>query len=102
MFFRHLHYIRVPFVDGSPEYSWLMNPALCNDKDKLLAHLHEFNVRWVVKTPDYPEALGPEFSNLEADGGLIPVASTEVENLTGTGRIYGQRQKVHVVLLSVR
>jgi hypothetical protein len=29
VFFRHLyylHYLRVPFVDGSPEYSWLMDP----------------------------------------------------------------------------
>ena len=61
VFFRHLYYIRVPFVDGSPEYSWLMDPALYNDKDKLLAHLRKMNVRWVVKAPDYPAALEPAF-----------------------------------------
>ena len=101
VFFRHLYYIRVPFVDGSPEYSWLMDPALHNDKDKLLAHLRKMNVCWVVKAPDYPAALEPAFSRLEADGDLVPVASTDVDNLTGTGRIYGQRQKIHVALLSV-
>jgi Dolichyl-phosphate-mannose-protein mannosyltransferase len=101
VFFRHLYYIRVPFVDGSPEYSWLMNPTLYNDKDKLLAHLRELDVRWVIKAPDYPPALEPAFSNLETEGDLVPVASTDVENLTGTGRIYGQRQRVHVVLLSL-
>ena len=42
------------------------------------------------------------FDRLEADGDLFPVASTDVENLIGTGRIYGQRQKIHVALLSVR
>ena len=52
--------------------------------------------------PDYPAALGPTFGRLEADGDLVPVASTDVENLIGTGRIYGQRQKIHVALLSVR
>ena len=102
VFFRHLYYIRVPFVDGSPEYSWLMDPALYNDKDKLLAHLRKMNVRWVVKAPDYPAALEPAFSNLEAGGELVPIASTDVENLTGTGRIYGQHLKIHVVLLKVR
>jgi hypothetical protein len=102
VFFRHLYYIRVPFVDGSPGYSWLMDPARYNDADKLLTHLLKMNVRWVVKAPNYPTALEPAFCSLEAEGKLVPVASTDVENLTGTGRTYGQRQKIHVVLLRVR
>ncbi len=101
VFFRHLYYIRVPFVDGSPEYSWLMDPARYNDPEKLLAHLRDMNVRWVVKSADYPKALAPAFSALEQEGKLVAIASTEVENLTGTGRIYGQRQKIRVVLLEV-
>lgn len=102
VFFRHLYYIRVPFVDGSPEYSWKMDPACYNDPDKLFAHLREMNVRWVVKSADYPKVLAPAFSALEQEGRLVAVASTDVENLTGTGRIYGQRQKIRVVLLEVR
>ncbi|MGA8407173.1 MAG: glycosyltransferase family 39 protein [Candidatus Acidiferrales bacterium] len=102
VFFRHLYYIRVPFVDGSPEYSWLMDPARYNDPEKLLAHLHEMNVRWVVKSPDYPKVLATAFNELEREGRLVEIASTDVENLTGTGRVYGQRQKIRVVLLEVR
>ena len=105
VFFRHLyylHYLRVPFLDGSPEYSWLMDPARYNDPDKLLAHLHEMNVHWIVKSPDYPKVLAPAFSVLEQEGKLAAVASENVENLTGTGRIYGQRQTIRVTLLEVR
>jgi hypothetical protein len=102
VFFRHFYYVRVPFVDGTPEYSWLMDPARYNDADKLLAHLHEMNVRWIVKSPNYPKALAPAFSTLEQEGKLVPIASTDVENLTGTGRIYGQRQEIRVILLKVR
>lgn len=105
VFFRHLYYLRnlrVPFVDGSPEYSWLMDPARYSDPGKLLAHLHEMNVRWVVKSPDYPKVLASEFSALEQEGKLSAVASEDVENLTGTGRIYGQRQIIRVTLLEVR
>ena len=105
VFFRHLYYLhdlRVPFVDGSPEYSWLMDPARYNDPDKLLAHLHEMNIRWVVKSPNYPNVLASAFSALEQEGKLVAVASDDVENLTGTGRIYGQRQRIRVTLLEVR
>jgi hypothetical protein len=102
VFFRHFCYVRVPFVDGTPEYSWLMDPARYNDADKLLAHLHEMNVRGIVKSPNDPKALAPAFSTLEQEGKLVPIASTDVENLTGTGRIYEQRQEIRVILLKVR
>lgn len=101
VFFRHRYYLRVPFVDGAPEYSWPMDPAVCNDSEKLLAVLHQLNVRWVVKSPDYPAALAASFSRLEVEGKLAPIASEEVENLTGTGRIYRQKEKVRVVILKL-
>jgi hypothetical protein len=99
VFFRHRYYLRVPFVDGAPEYSWPMDPAVCGDPEKLLAVLHQLNVRWVVKSPDYPAALAAPFSRLEEEGKLAPIVSEEVENLTGTGRIYRQKEKVRVVIL---
>jgi hypothetical protein len=102
VFFRHLYYLRVPFVDGAPEYSWLMNPVRDDDKNRLLEHLHEMKVGWVVKSPDFPAALRTAFDGLEADGDLIPEASADVDDLVGTGRIYGAHQKVHVVILRVR
>ena len=101
VFFRHLYYIRVPFVDGSPEYSWEMDPAIYSDPERLLGHLADMHVQWVVRSPGYPAILEAPFSQLEAEGKLTPVASTEVENLTGTGRMFGRRQKFDVVLLRV-
>jgi hypothetical protein len=101
VFFRHRYYLRVPFVDGAPEYSWPMDPAVCSDPEKLLAVLHKLNVRWVVKSPDYPAALAAAFSRLEEEGKLAPIASEEVENLTGTGRIYRQKEKVRIVILKL-
>ena len=95
VFLRHFCYVRVPFVDGTPEYSWLMDPSRYNDADKLLAHLH-------VKSPNYPKLLAPAFSALEEEGKLVPIASTNVENLTGTGRIYRKRQDIQVIFLEVR
>src|SRR5271156_1250106 len=101
VFFRHLYYLRIPFVEGAPEYSWPMDPAACGDPEKLLAVLHGLNVRWVVKSPDYPAALAAPFSRLEEEGKLAPIASEEVENLTGTGRMYRQKEKVRVVILKL-
>jgi hypothetical protein len=101
VFFRHRYYLRVPFVDGAPEYSWPMDPAVCDDPEKLLDVLHRLNVRWVVKSPDYPPALLAPFSRLEEEGKLVAIASTDVENLTGTGRIYRQKQKVRIVILKL-
>jgi hypothetical protein len=102
VFFRHLYYLQVPFVDGAPEYSWLMNPAQYSDKNRLLAHLHEMKVGWVVKSPDFPAALKTAFEGLEADGDLVPEASADVDSLVGTGRIYGGHEKVHVVIMRVQ
>jgi len=102
VFFRHLYYLRIPFVDGAPEYSWLMNPSTYNDEPALRSRLHELNVRWVVKAPDYPVALSEAFNELEKDGALIPEASIDIDSLGGTGRIYGEHKNVHVVLLRVR
>jgi hypothetical protein len=101
VFFRHRYYLRVPFVDGAPEYSWAMDPAVCNNPEKLLDVLHRLNVRWVVKSPDYADALAAPFSRLEEEGKLIAIDSTEVENLTGTGRIYRQKQIIRIVILKL-
>ena len=80
----------------------LVDPSRYNDAGKFLAHPHEMNVRSIVKSPKYPTSLAPAFSALEREGKLVPVASTDAQNLAGTGRIYWQRQEIQVVLLQVR
>jgi dolichyl-phosphate-mannose-protein mannosyltransferase/uncharacterized protein DUF1420 len=101
VFFRHLYYLRVPFVDGAPEYSWAMDPPQVQTPDAMLELLRNLDVRWIVQTREYPEDLARPLLALEQQGKLLPIASTDVENRTGTGRIYNQTEKLHVVLFRV-
>jgi hypothetical protein len=36
VFFRNLYYLRIPFIEGRPEQSWLMDPDRIADSQKLL------------------------------------------------------------------
>jgi hypothetical protein len=100
VFFRHLYYIKPPFIEGRPENSWLMDPDRIAEPQKLLDFLHREHVRWVVKSPDYPEAFAAAFQALEDEGKLRPVYSTDISTFTGF-RIYGQRVQNRLVILEV-
>jgi hypothetical protein len=101
IFFRHSYYLRVPYENGDPETSWIVNPAVLEYPQKLLAFLKEQDIRWVVKSPDYPKALASVFEECEMEGLLVPEARTETETLSGNSRIYNIRLKVPVVLMRV-
>jgi Dolichyl-phosphate-mannose-protein mannosyltransferase len=101
VFQRHLYYLRIPYVYGDPTASWAVDPAKCSDPGGLLRVLRELNVRWVVKESDYPAALADSFSRLEAEKKLIPIASADLETLTGNSRIYRVRQTVRVTILQL-
>jgi hypothetical protein len=62
--------------------------------------LHRENIRWVVKSPGYPEALAPAFQALEDEGKLRPVSSTEVSTFANF-RISGQRAPLQVTIMKV-
>jgi hypothetical protein len=100
VFFRHLYYLDGPFISGSPDNSWMMNPATVTEPTKLLALLHHEHVRWVVKAPDYPEPLAASFQMLEDEGRLRPVFCADVLTFTGF-RIYGNKTSERVVILEV-
>lgn len=100
-FFGHPYYLRVPYVNGDPKTSWIMDPATCASSSELLRLLQEQNVRWVVKSPHYPESLAGPFQQLEAEGKLVPIASADFESLIGTSRIYGQRETATVTILQL-
>jgi hypothetical protein len=102
VFFRHLYYLRVPYMDGDPASSWSVDPNQLPDARMVLKFLREQGIRWVVKTEDYPPAVAAAFEECEREGVLIPEMSTEVENLSGTSRTLDLRIKVHVVVLSVK
>ncbi len=100
VFFRHLYYLRIPYVEGDPQNSWMMNPDHLRKPEQLLGLCRELGVRWIVKAPDYPPELAPVFENLEATGRIHPVAETTVEAFSGW-RMYGRREPIRVVILEI-
>ena len=101
VFFRHLYYLRVPFVNGDPETSWLFDPAKCKDATGLLRILKEQHVRWVVISSEYPVDLANAFRELESDGELTPIASKTIESLAGNSRIYKQTAAFKATILQL-
>jgi hypothetical protein len=101
VFLRHLYYIRVPYINGSVDSSWMMDSDRLTTPQMLLTFLKEQDVRWVVKTPVYPEELANVFEECEKEGKLIPEARTEVEDLYGSSRMFSGREKTPAILLRV-
>jgi hypothetical protein len=100
VFFQHVYYLRVPFVIGDPDISWLMNPGKLKGPQALLQLLRQQNVRWVVKAPDYPLPFARSFQTLEDEGKLRPRFSSDASMYAGF-RIYGEKVPVHAVILEV-
>jgi hypothetical protein len=101
VFFRHLYYLRVSYVNGDPRSSWEMYPDRLATPQALLAFLKEQDVRWVLKESEYPKDLAVVFEGCEKEGKLIPEASTEVVDLFGTSRTLNDRENATVVLFRV-
>jgi hypothetical protein len=101
VFMRHLYYLRIPYVYGDPDSSWIVNPDVLTSPQALLAFLKEQNIRWVVKAPDYPNALAGVFQESEEQGILVPETQAEVLVFTGNSRSLNNRQKIPLVLLRV-
>ena len=100
VFMRHLFYLRVPFLYGDPSASWAIDPSKLQTPNEWQALFHAENIRWIVRSPEYPAAIAAPLIQLETTGQLSPIARTEVSLFQGP-RIYGQRQLVAVTILQV-
>jgi Dolichyl-phosphate-mannose-protein mannosyltransferase len=101
VFFRHVYYLRVPYENGDPATSWIANPALLANPQMLLEFLKGQGIRWIVKSPGYPDPLASVFEECEKEGLFVPEASTEVDAFLGNSRIYYNRSKIQVILFRV-
>ena len=101
VFFRHLYYLRAPYINGDPATSWVMNPQHLQAPDSLLQLLNQLDVKWVVKTPGYPPAIAAAFEDLERRERLIPVLSGEVTDFSGRRRLEQQKSAIRVTVLAV-
>lgn len=101
VFIMFIYYLRVPFEVGTPGESWLVNPDKISDADSLLRFLGERGVRWVVKSPNYPQPLTQAFQKLEDEGMLRPVFAGDASTFS-TFRMNRDRVKFKLVILEVR
>ena len=100
VFFRHLYYLRVPYIVGDPSTSWQIDPALIKTAADWRAFLSDQRIAYVVRTPSYPAAIAAPLEQLEKEGYLIPFSKNEVQNFQGM-RIAGKREPVLVIILRV-
>jgi hypothetical protein len=100
VFVRHLYYIRVPYISGSPDWNWAVDPAKMQSERDWLAFFRKNNVRWIVRSPSYPPAIAAPLARLETEGYLVPFAQTEVSDIQGI-RASGVRQSVPVAIFRV-
>jgi hypothetical protein len=101
VYYRHLYYLRIPFVNGDPDTSWIFDPAKCDQAAGLLSVLQQEHVRWVVMTEDYPHPLAAAFQQLEREGKLAPIAHANVESTAGTTRLNHQKLVVPVTIFEL-
>lgn len=101
IFLLYVYYVRVPFEVGTPGESWLVYPDKITDDDSLMRFLGERGVRWVVKSPNYPQPLAQVFQQLEDEGKLRPVVVGDASTFS-TFRMNEDRAKFKVEILEVQ
>ena len=101
VFFRHLYYIRVPFLNGEPKLSWAVDPDKLKTGTDWKSFLRENHIGFVLRAPEYPWQIAGPLQELEAAGTLDPVAHREVSVLEGY-RLKGTHRTVTATLLRVR
>jgi len=101
VFIRHLFYLEVPFLNCDPSSSWAIDPDKLQTADEWLAFFRRHDVRWVVRSRDYPEAIDAPLRRLELNGDLEKIAETQVVDFQGL-RIAGERESVPLAVLELR
>jgi 4-amino-4-deoxy-L-arabinose transferase-like glycosyltransferase len=101
IFFRHLYYVRVPYVYGEPAGSWSVDPAVLRDAQSWRSFFREQRIAWVLRAPEYPKRLAPSLLELESESVLVPFAEREVSDFDGN-RLQGQRKIFRATLLAVK
>jgi hypothetical protein len=83
VFFRHLYYLNIPFVNGDPDTGFDIDPEGMQTPQQWKA-LKEKNIGYIVRSNEFPEPIAVPRDELEKTGDLIPFASAEVQNFQAT------------------
>ena len=100
VFVRHLYYLDIPYLNGNPDTSFEVDPKHLRTTQEWKAFLEGKRIGYVVRSPDYPEAIATPLREMEESGDLIPFAQAVVQNFQGK-RIDEELVGVPVVILKV-
>jgi hypothetical protein len=101
LFLRHMYSLDVPFLNGDPATSWLINPDHLRTPQDWEIFFQTEGIAFVARSPYYPEAIEAPLTEMEAKGDLVPVAQSVVQDFQGM-RITGKRAEIPVIVLRVR
>jgi len=100
VFLRHLYYLDIPFVNGDPGSSWIVDPERLQTPEQWKSFLGQNGICYVVRSPNYPSAIAAALLQMENSGELLPVSKTIAQTFRGM-RIQEDRVDVQVVILKV-
>jgi len=100
VFFRHVYYLRIPFLYGDPQESWAVDPSRLSTPEAWREFFRQNRIRWVVRSPEYPREITVPLEQLERNGSLTPIAYQDVATFEGM-RILGIRKTVTAVVFQV-
>jgi hypothetical protein len=100
VFFRHLYYLNVPFLNGDPGTSFEVDPERLKTASDWLDFFQRKGIGYVIRTPDYPREFREPLEGMEKTGILLPLEKVYVENFEGM-RADQKRTATQVVILKV-
>ena len=101
LFLRHMYSLNVPFLNGDPVTSWMINPDHLRTPLDWRVFLQQEGIAYVVRSPKYPTAIEAPLAEMEAKGDLTPFAEFVVQDFQGM-RMEENRIDVPVRILRVK
>ena len=101
VFLRHMYSLDVPFLNGDPATSWVINPDQLRTPRDWEVFFQREGIAFIIRSPNYPPAIAAPLEEMEARGDLIPVAQPVVQDFQGK-RIQAERVEIPVIILRVK
>jgi len=101
LFLRHMYSLNIPFLNGDPATSWMINPDHLRTRQDWEFFFQREGIAFVVRSPSYPPAIDAPLAEMEAKGDLVPVSQPIVQDFQGN-RIEAKRAEIPVTILRVK
>lgn len=100
VFLRHNYYLNVPFLNGDPATSWIIDPDRLRTPHDWEVFFQKEGIAYVVRSPSYPPAIAAPLAEMEDSGDLKLIARSVVQDFRGK-RIQDNRTEITVDILRV-